>query len=370
MKKNAVIRRPRFLTAVILCLGFGIGAAQAGQGQFVNAKVEALAVGQHLEKSVEQVASEGPQPEWVGYGVEAVAGNHSICCGNDRGYNHARECGTCNLEQEPNKAYAQRSESETVKLEGQPQLIVLLRMENRKVRRIRLASGDCTLDAGELRVVWLTGVQPEESVALLTKYVEARDFDEQGDHRMSEEALTAIALHADASADRAFAAFVAPGQPASLREKASFWLGAARGKAGLIMLQQMAKNDPSPQVREQVSFALSVSSEPGGLAELIHMAQEDESPQVRGQALFWLGQKAGKKTESAITSAILNDPDTEVKEKAVFALSQMPKDEGVPKLIEVAQTNRNPEVRKRAMFWLGQSGDPRALAFFEKVLSK
>jgi len=25
-------------------------------------------------------------------------------------------------------------------------------------------------------------------------------------------------------------------------------------------------------------------------------------------------------------------------------------------------------VRKQAMFWLGQSGDPRALEFFEKVL--
>jgi hypothetical protein len=34
----------------------------------------------------------------------------------------------------------------------------------------------------------------------------------------------------------------------------------------------------------------------------------------------------------------------------------------------VAQTNRNPEVRKQAMFWLGQSNDPRALQFFEKVL--
>jgi hypothetical protein len=48
----------------------------------------------------------------------------------------------------------------------------------------------------------------------------------------------------------------------------------------------------------------------------------------------------------------------------------MPQDEGVPKLIEVATTNRNPEVRKQAMFWLGQSNDPRALAFFEKVLTR
>jgi len=91
---------------------------------------------------------------------------------------------------------------------------------------------------------------------------------------------------------------------------------------------------------------------------------------VRGQVLFWLAQKAGKKAASTISGAIENDPDTEVKKKAVFALSQMPKDEGVPKLIEVARSNRNAEVRKQAMFWLGQSNDPRAVDFFERVLSK
>ncbi|HMD43010.1 MAG TPA: HEAT repeat domain-containing protein [Candidatus Acidoferrum sp.] len=64
------------------------------------------------------------------------------------------------------------------------------------------------------------------------------------------------------------------------------------------------------------------------------------------------------------------DPDTEVKKKAVFALSQMPRDEGVLKLIQVAETNRNPVVRKAAMFWLGQSNDPQALAFFEKILNQ
>jgi hypothetical protein len=42
----------------------------------------------------------------------------------------------------------------------------------------------------------------------------------------------------------------------------------------------------------------------------------------------------------------------------------------VPKLIALARTHRDPGVRKQAMFWLGQSGDPRAVAFFEEVLTK
>jgi HEAT repeat protein len=103
---------------------------------------------------------------------------------------------------------------------------------------------------------------------------------------------------------------------------------------------------------------------------MIRIAHDDTSAHVRGQALFWIAQKAGKKAVGTIIGAIENDPDTDVRKKAVFALSQLPKDEGVPKLIEVAQSNRNPEVRKQAMFCLGQSQDPRALQFFEKVLSQ
>jgi len=67
---------------------------------------------------------------------------------------------------------------------------------------------------------------------------------------------------------------------------------------------------------------------------------------------------------------IINDPETEIRKKAVFALSQLPKDEGVPKLIEVARSHRDAAVRKQAIFWLGQSRDPRALAFFEQVLTQ
>ena len=54
----------------------------------------------------------------------------------------------------------------------------------------------------------------------------------------------------------------------------------------------------------------------------------------------------------------------------MFALSQRPRDEGVPVLIRVVRTNRDPEMRRKALFWLGQSGDPRALALFEELLTK
>jgi HEAT repeat protein len=335
--------------------------------RIVNAKLETRAVGASLDATQRELATAAEKPEWVGYAVEEVAGECGVCCDNN--WNDGN-CGTCRLERENGGTGGTTHTDGNVKLEGSRRLVVLYRLEAKHVVKIRVASENCTLDAGGLPFVWLTGVKVSESVALLANYVRSSDFEGHGDRGLGTGALTAIALHADPSADGALESFAAPEQREGLRRQAAFWMGAARGKAGLAALQHMARTDPSSDVRAHVTFALSVSHESGALDEMISMAHEDPSSHVRGQALFWLAQKAGKKAVGTITGAIDNDPDTEVKKKAVFALSQLPKDESVPKLIEVAQTNHNAEVRKQAMFWLGQSNDPRALQFFEKVLAQ
>ena len=329
-----------------------------------NAKVELRAVAGSFAQTIDAWAKSADHAQWLAYSVPAVNGDRQVCCGNWNG-----NCGPCRLEgSEHGNSINLRDDK--VKLEGPQSLIVLLRADARRIGKIRVVSEDCTIDAGGLQVIWLTGVNPAESVRYLEAIVDSKELDEHGGDRLSRGALTAIALTADPFADKAIANFTAPDKPEGMRKEASFWAGEARGAAGLTLLKRMAKNDPSSEVRAHVTFALSVSRETDAVDEMIRMAHEDTSTHVRGQALFWLAQKAGKKAASTITGAIDNDPDTEVKKKAVFALSQMPKDEGVPKLIEVAQSNRNPEVRKQAMFWLGQCNDPRALDFFEKVLSK
>jgi HEAT repeat protein len=372
----------RTTLAAIICCGFAL-ATTAGPAQqnsappvrssastpnIQNSRPTQQPAAGSLAAQLKDWTAQVTTPQWLGYSVPEVAGNRSICCGGD--WNG--DCGTCRLENGEHGVNVMRNDANAaVMLEGSREIAVLFRAENHQLTKIRVASTECTLDAGGLPFLWLTNVKPAESVALLTTFIrnERSDF-RDSDDRHGHQALSAIALHADDSAEAALESFVRPDSPDELRKQTAFWLGEARGKAGFLALQKMAKADPSSDVRAHVTFALSVSKEPGAVDEMIRMAHDDESTHVRGQALFWLAQKAGKKEAAAITNAIENDPDTEVKKKAVFALSQMPKDEGVPKLIEVAQNNRNPVVRKQAMFWLGQSNDPRALAFFEKVLSQ
>jgi len=354
--------RTKFVAALFVALTATVTvvAQDAATPKTTNAQFEPRALSKPLADEIKAWAASATSPQWFGYAVPTSATERVSYCNGD--WNSG--CGACRLEgAHEGMTFSTRDK---VNLEGPRNIMVLYRAEAGKIGKIRSFSEECALDAGGLKFVWLSNVKPAESVAFLSTFV-GGDFDERGD-RCEHGALAAIALHAGPEADRAMESFVAPKQPESLRRQTAFWLGSARGASGLEALKKMAKSDPSSEVRAQVTFALSVSKEPTAVDEMIRMAHDDESSHVRGQALFWLAQKAGKKAASTITGAIDNDPDTEVKKKAVFALSQMPKDEGVPKLIYVAQNNKNREVRKQAMFWLGQSNDPRALDFFEKIL--
>lgn len=333
----------------------------------VNARLETRSAAAGLEKEFRALLNQQMEPAWVGYTVPATPHHTPAGCLDFSDDSSGCCRGRCALE---GTTCGPVAGSGVVQLEGSSRLRVLLRMEGKQVVRIRSDSGDCQLDAGGLPFIWFTEVRPEQSVALLSSFAASTDFDSRSTRRLGRRALAALALHRDGAADRALEGFVAPERPESLRAEAAFWLGAARANAGLSSLRRMSREDPSARVREKVAFALSRSSEPEALDEMMHMARNDSDGHVRGQALFWLAHKAGTKAAGAITEAIENDPETAVKRRAVFALSRLPKDEGVPLLIQVARTNKNPAVRKQAVFWLGQSNDPRALAFFEEILTR
>ncbi|HWW84793.1 MAG TPA: HEAT repeat domain-containing protein [Vicinamibacterales bacterium] len=347
----------------------------AAQPHIQNARIETRSAANGLEREVERIASSGATT-WIGYSVPMVPGNRLMCCGGCGQFGDGSRSGCCRLDDGTGVTMIddgfQRSGS-TMTLEPPTEFFVLARVERGSVTRLRTFTPDCQVDGGGATVVWLDNVRPADSVAWLSSLVTAAPPPERGTPNVGKQALIATSLHRDPAADSALERFVAPNQPEWLRRETPFWLGSARGEPGARVLARMiapGAGDPSDSVRDKVTFGLSVSKQPIALTTLIAAARQDHSAHVRGQALFWLGQKAGKEAVGAITDAIDQDPETAVKKKAVFALSQLPKDDGIPKLIEVARTNKNPEVRKQAMFWLGQSKDPRAISFFEEILTR
>lgn len=363
------------LTSTLAALVAAIPAA-AQQPHVVNGRVAPEAGGAALDRTFQAIVAAQTDPAWIGYAVPVVSGDRTICCSGDGtwisdgvAFSNGRfnPCGMDGSNRGTRTQAAPSQPAAPIKLEGPDSLLVLYRVEQKSVQKIRVFSPDCELDAGGRTIHWLQDVKGADSVALLSTFV---GRDEERSHRLADQAMTAIALHQDPAADAALERFAAPQQPESTRKKALFWLGQARGRRGFEAVVKVARTDASDEVRKSAMFAISQSREAEGTETLIQFAKQDASATIRGEAIFWLSQKAGRKAAAEITAAIESDPDTDVKKRAVFALSQLPKDEGVPLLIEVAKSNKNPAVRKQAMFWLGQSHDPRAVDFFAQVLTK
>jgi hypothetical protein len=329
----------------------GIAAAQP---RLVNAKVETHALQGPLDETFKRMVAAQADAAWIGYAVPVVPGNRQMCCYySSSGINYGYR--GCSLEPRSPLPAAGTGDAGPVRLEAPTNFYVMFR----DVTKLRTFSADFELDAGGTTIHWLTGVRPADSIRLLESY--------QPSHSS---ALAAIALHADPEADTVLEKYLAPGQPESIRRRTAIQMGQLRGRRGFEVLRGMARDEKNERVRESAVQGLAFSREPGALDIVFSVAKNDPSARLRGEALSWLAREAGKKATGTIQNALESDPELAVKKKAVFALSQLPRDEGVPLLINVAKTNKDPEIRKQAMHWLGQSRDPRALSFFEEVLSK
>jgi HEAT repeat protein/PBS lyase HEAT-like repeat-containing protein len=342
-------------------------ALSAPPPRLLHTPVQSRPAAGSLEKLAREWAAAQTSPGWLGYEVPA-AGRQEMCCFDSVTDADRPGAGTgCRIEE--HGSFSMREGGERFATMDDGTAVILLRAEQGRIGRIRVVSRGCGIDASGRTLTWVDDVKPEESLSLLASLVGPREDAAFRDKR-ADSAVMAIAVHEGSAADDVLERLIDPSQPERIRKQAAFWMGNLRGRRGYEALSRLVREDPSDKVREQAVFALTQSEVPEAVDAIIRVARQDQSAHVRGQALFWLGQKAGRKAVSAITRALDDDPETEVKKKAVFALSQLPKDEGVPMLIQVAKTNRSPEVRKQAMFWLGQSGDARALAFFQEVLAR
>jgi HEAT repeat protein len=362
-------------SALTACVALGtILAAQ--QPRITNGQVDSRPAPSGLAQAFQTIVAAQTDVVWIGYAVPVKNRDQVMCCWQSgdsyfSGSMRAGEspcCGSCRIE--PGATSTTRVGSATaapgpVKLEGPERMLVLFRVAEKKVERIRAFSEGCELDAGGRSVRWLEGVPPAESIALLESLVSST---QERRNRVTNGALSAIAQHAEPAAGAALERLARTHSASSVRGEALFWVGQRGDATASSVILNALEKDPATDVRKRAVFALAQLPDDAGVDPLIKTARTHSDTAVRGEAIFWLGQKAGRKAAGAITEAIEKDPETEVKRRAVFALSQLPKSEGVPLLIDLARKNANPVVRKQAIFWLGQSKDPRAIEFFAEIL--
>jgi HEAT repeat protein len=254
---------------------------------------------------------------------------------------------------ESNNNYTSTDSSEA-NITSSDHALILVKVADGAVTKLHVVNPNRALDAGGLPLVWLNGVEAEDSVRILADLARRNDAE-----HLRDSAIFAISIHQTPAATAALIRLTGAENDLKIREKAAFWLASQRDHEGFLAIQHLARTDGDERFREKLTFDLSLTKDPEGLTELIRMAHEDASAQVRKQAQFWMATQGGKKVAGDLREAAANDPDTGV-----------PEDKAATQLIMVADSNRDPEVRRQAIFWLGQSRDPKALDYLTKLLKQ
>jgi HEAT repeats len=259
--------------------------------QILNGRLDTQAAGSNLAATFQRLVAAQTEPAWIGYSVPTLRGSGSDrqCCGDtwisDGVVIRNGRIATCGLE--PADRSARTGEpprvQSPVRLEGPESMVVLYRVEERAVQKVRIFSPDCELDAGGRAIHWLEGVAPADSVKLLSSLVSSTD-------RVRSGAMAALAMHRDEVSVPALLTLARQDTSTKVRGDALFWLAQTAGRKVVPEITAAIENDPDTDVKKRAVFALSQLPKDEGIPLLINVAKTNKNPVVRKQAIFWLGQ--------------------------------------------------------------------------------
>jgi hypothetical protein len=197
---------------------FAVADTYAQQPKITNAQVMNKDAGKGLQPELDTLKRE-PAAVWVGYSIATVPGFHS-------NWNN----GTAYLEDD-HKSYRNGDGSES-KVSGQG--VMLLRVKNGAVEKIRVESPERELDAAGLRFVWLTNVTAEDSVRVLA--IIAKQGDGKG---LRDTAVFALSQLPKEQATGQLIQLAQTGKDPAVRKQAVFWLGQSNDPKALEYLTQL-----------------------------------------------------------------------------------------------------------------------------------
>ena len=262
------------------------------QPRLTNGRLDPQAAGSNLDAAFRRLVAAQSEAAWIGYSVPiAPSGDRRLCCTGDTWISDGTvitngRLATCGLE--PGDRAVRTSQGQPlpnqgpIHLEGPDTMLVLFRVEEKQVQRIRIFSPDCELDAGGRTIHWLDTVDAASSIALLKTFV-ATD-------RLRGSALAALAMHKDDLSVPVLIDLARHDAQTKVRGDALFWLGQKAGEKAVGEITAAIDNDPETEVKKRAVFALSQLPKDEGVPLLIKVARTNQNPAVRKQAMFWLGQ--------------------------------------------------------------------------------
>lgn len=334
------------LHASSITLVFMLGQVWAQAGALYDAEVTEKTSMSDPSKAVKQA-----QGQWLAFSLPVLEGTHSPCCWQGK-WNNMGEVG-CSLS-DSHQSYGTRSDSPLAE-----NVIIFSKIKQRHVEDIRVVGETCPVDAVGASVTWIGSVGEKAGLDWLVSTA-----------RSDDSTLYALGLHRSNKANTRLYQ-LAMEKDGDISEQAIFWLGEARGEAGLKTLEKLLKDLPPGETRRHINFAVSQNRAAGASDLLLEIYESDQDSEQRSDALFWLAQEYPQRAEGILLDVVKKEQDGDVLEQAVFAISQLPGESGTKMLMDLATDSQAPrEVRRQALFWLANSDDDKAVAALADLLSK
>ncbi len=191
-----------------------VAALSAQQPQIQNGQVETRRV-TSLDKDVAAISAAATEPTWIGWRETAAPSLGNSCCY----YQWNDEPGQRGCPVEPTVGPTVDGKGNAIpgaprpqfaaptgpaRLEAGTEILVMLRILDKHVERVRTFSDDCPIDAGGRKIVWLDGVAAADSVRYLEGLISLKEVSGTPNDmrkRINSSAISAIGQHRDGSVD-------------------------------------------------------------------------------------------------------------------------------------------------------------------------
>jgi len=224
-----------------------------------------------------------PAPTWFAW--TAPIRGHSICCWEGSGKGNGNGCcGRCKLDGGNGFSISDDDGDDDGPraIGDKSEMLLVARVEQGKVRNVRLFSASCGLDGQGKTIHLLTNASPESSIDYLLAQI--RNADREG------QLLAALSLHDHPRVVPALIDLARHDPDKEIRRHAIFWLGQKAGAKVAGELRRAVDEDPDDDVKQHAVFAISQLPPERSVPLLIDLVKTHKNRAVRERAMFWLAQ--------------------------------------------------------------------------------
>ena len=280
------MNRARVLLVCLFALSLSLSAQTID-----NATVKRTDASRGVGAAIASIGS--ATPTWFAWSVPVKG--VSICCNWNGNGRSGGCCGRCKLDN--NRGFTiNNDDDDDIGVSQMSEMLIVARVEQGKVRRVRLFNTECGLDGQGKTIELLTNASTESSIDFFVSQI--RNADREG------EMLAALSMHEHPRVVPSLIDLARHDPDREVRRHALFWLGQKAGSKVAGELRRAVDEDPDEDVKEHAVFAISQLPHDRSVPLLIDLVKTHKNRKVRERALFWLTQTGDERAIDLIESIL------------------------------------------------------------------